>query len=47
METYNAYKVAEITEKEREELTKLENTIAGETNKHIVLVAYEPKENIH
>lgn len=46
MENFNDYKVAEISESERAQLTKLENSISSEKDKHIVLIAYEEKNRI-
>lgn len=41
MDTFKEYKVADITEEDREQITKLEQNISTEKEKKVVLIAYE------
>ncbi|BBF42873.1 hypothetical protein lbkm_1558 [Lachnospiraceae bacterium KM106-2] len=43
METFKDYKVADISDDERSELSQLEQSLCKETDKDIVLIAYEKK----
>jgi hypothetical protein len=38
------YEIAEITNKDQVEITKLEKAITSESTKNIVLIAYQPKD---
>ncbi|MDD5933949.1 MAG: hypothetical protein PUC65_00030 [Clostridiales bacterium] len=43
MKTFSDYQIAEISEKSREEITKLENEIKKGTDRDVVLIAYQEK----
>lgn len=41
---FDDYEIANISAKEEQELSKLEQSMRNETNKDVVLIAYQPKE---
>lgn len=43
--TFDGYTVAKLESKNQVDLSSLEKTICDDTNKHIVLIAYEEKDS--
>lgn len=41
MDTFKEYKVADITEEDREQITKLEENISTDKEQDVVLIAYQ------
>jgi len=46
MKSFENYDIADITTDDLKKIHSLENTIRNKTNKNIVLIAYEEKDNV-